>query len=262
MKRLSWVLMSIVFGVSTLRPMARAEIAIGGAGAPPPDTGSTVTAAAASDDQGTSVTKYEKPADEENKWMPWILGIGSAVVALVGGFVIADSNSSDASDSAEAAEAATAAAAAATAATAAAATAAASNQTAAVTAAAADAQAALTAATDPLGPFSTRIFVTGTFVSSARTTDCGSFSPSITFSISQSGNFPGGVTDFRSSVDCATTGRGGLYEQVSDNQFLIRVDDQFYLGRASIVGTYQFRLDSGVTFSASSPGAGITVIKK
>jgi hypothetical protein len=258
-KKLSLAVLSVFLSASVLRPAVRAEIAIGGA-TPPADTGSSV---AAGDDTGTSVVKFEKPAEEENKWMPWILGIGSAVVALVGGFLIADSNSSDAEDAAAAADASNAAAAAANAAAAAAQTAAVSNQTAAALAAAASADAALAAATDPTGPFNTRLFIAGTFIGDPQPSNspCGNFSPSLTFSISQAGNFPGGITGLTSSADCASAASGGNWEQVNDFEILIRVNDGFYIGRARVRGTTEIILANGAVLRAG-PGAAINVFKK
>jgi hypothetical protein len=259
MKRISWVLSLVLLAASSLKPAVYAEITIG-QNPPAADTGSAV---AAGEDTGTGVEEFKPPKSEENKWMPWILGIGSAVIALAAGFLVADGNSSDAQDSADAAAASAAATQAATAATAAAAAAAASNTTAAAAAAAAQADAALAAATDPTGPFNTRLFITGDFVgSSGFSSHCGTtITPSLTFSISQAGNFPGGITGFTSTSTCTPSGKGGSWEQTGDNTILIRVDDAYYLGEAVIVGTTEIKLASGGILRAV-PGSGVRLVKK
>lgn len=261
MKRFSWFVLTLFLASSSIRPALRAEITIGNGAATPPPAADTGSAVAAGEDVGAGVEEFKAPKEEENKWMPWVLGIGSAVVALVGGFLIADSNSSDAEDAADAAAASAAAQSASSAAAAAAQAAANSNTTAAVQAAAADAQAALTAATDPTGPFPNRLFITGTFVGDQQVGTCGPWTPTVTFNISQKGNFPGGITDFTSATVCGSKGKGGDWEQVSEFQILIRVDEIFYLGRANLRNGNEIVLANGALLRATA-GSGYTSVPK
>ena len=156
---------------------------------------------------------------ESSAWA-WVLGAGAAVAAGVVGFLL----SGDAKDEKSAAKDAAAEADA--------------------SAAAAEANAAADAAAAPEA--SVTIFIRGTFtttVTAPRVPGPGTFTPSITFSVSDLVTYPGGISGYTSSQTGAPVAVGGKVEQNGSKTLFIWTDDGFYNGVATVVDDHTLRLE-------------------
>jgi hypothetical protein len=178
------------------------------------------------EDPGAGVMAEEAPEEPEkgSSLWGWLIGIGAAVAAGVGGYALAEDDSDDDEGGGDAAAEGAAAAAA----------------------------AAEAAAAEEEEGFANVVFLTGQF--SATTRPSGwlpALLPSITFSMPQ-GDFPGGVRDYVGSD--GSTGQGGDYEQVSDLSVFIKVDDVFYLGKATVQSWDAIRLENGTMLYAVGDG--------
>jgi hypothetical protein len=256
MKSLSWFLSAALLASTALRPAVRADIVIGDRGTAVSGTGEVAAPEQAITDSGAEVQAYQAPAEEENKWLPWVLGGAAALVALVAGVLIADAGDSE-SGQAEAAAGQAAAGAAAAQAAAAAATA----QQAAADQAAVDAQianaqgaAAAIAAANP-GP-KVKMFVSGTWTGPTISVDCGMgpvpFTPSITFSSDRFAT-PGGVSQYQTK--CSGVLPGGIWTAIENTDKInITVDEPFYTGRATVHAPNRMVLANGAVLTASGGG--------
>ena len=262
MKSLNWLLSAALLAGTCLRPTVRAEIVIDDRGSSVTSTGNGNAPVQAVADAGTQVEAYKPPAEEENKWLPWVLGGAAALAALVGGILIADAGDSD-SGAAEAAAADAAGGAAAAEAAAAAAAA----QTAAAEAAALDAQVAATQeVADQInaanaGP-KTKAFVSGAWVGTPMTVTCGmssvSFTPRIQFTTNQLAS-PGGVLSYQTK--CTGGAGGGSWTAIENtSQISILVDESFYVGRATVYAPDRIILANGAVLQAVS-GSGFAVLQ-
>lgn len=154
----------------------------------------------------------------------WVAGIGAAVLAVVGGFLLAgdaEDEKGAAKDAAKDAEAS------------------------------ADAAAAAAAAAPPAAAEPTYVpFISGTFTATAQATYKGgpAFTPSITFS-ADSDAHPGGISAYVLS-DGSGNGGNGKVQAAGSKTVMILLDDGFYVGVATIVSEVQIRLANGYVLQA------------
>ena len=204
---------AVLFGLQTIvTPAFGAEAARGG---------EPISAAR---DGGEPVSD-RAPSGHGSEIWGWVAGAAVIVAGAIVGYLLGDKSKKDKEDAQAAADEA------------------------AASAAAADAAAAGAA---PAGetPLKHTFYITGEFRGAPVTwgNPPVTFTPSITFAV-QTGTL-GGIRDYVSSSTAASSGLGGEYEQTGEHTIMLRVNDGFYMGKASDDGLYAIILENNVRLSA------------
>lgn len=186
---------------------------------------------------GEAIVDEQPRAEKKSNIWGWVVAGIAVLAAGYGGFLLADSEDGEADDAKKSAGAAEE-----------------------------SAEAAEEAAAATEAVFTYTVFITGTFKANKISAWCdggADFTPSMTFQMAQD-DYPGGVRDYSASYkengvfDCgdASSGRGGSYEQVRDTSIMIRVDDSFYIGKATLSAEDTLRLANGTVLYAQQGARG------